>query len=157
GGQIVSNPSPSDPLFGIAPKSDASALWISQAHSNRVFRVRNPLSATPLVDVVLGQLDSTSFQCNRGGAARPGALANSLCRPGSLSLDRQNNLWVSDHSLEFEGNVRLLGFDAALFPANNASMIYAPSATKIFPDIATWTPAFSSTNRMVVGFNPYWN
>jgi hypothetical protein len=37
---------------------------------------------------------------------------------------------------------------------NQPATIWAPSATKIFTSMATWQPAFSSANRMVVGFNP---
>ena len=79
-----------------------------------------------------------------------------LCYPGALSLDRFGNLYVSDHSLEVEGNYRLLIFDKSLFPLTNPEIIFDPSATKIFPKpTMTFEPAFDSTNRMVVGYNGY--
>ncbi|OGY22166.1 MAG: hypothetical protein A2113_03480 [Candidatus Woykebacteria bacterium GWA1_44_8] len=46
-------------------------------------------------------------------------------------------------------------FNKDLFPPDNPSVIYAPAASKIFPQYATYEAAFDSTNRMVVGFNPY--
>jgi hypothetical protein len=52
--------------------------------------------------------------------------------------------------------MRLLEFDASLFPRNNTATIFDPSATKVFQDIATWEPAFDAQNRMVVGYNPFW-
>jgi hypothetical protein len=83
-----------------------------------------------------------------------------LCYPGALALDRFGNLYVSDHAAEVEGNWRLLRFAAALFPPAITTPIFAPSATKIFPykntqPAITFTPAFDSDNRMVVGYNPY--
>jgi hypothetical protein len=107
-----------------------------------------------------------------------------LCFPGALSIDRLGNLYVSDHSLEVSGNWRLLVFEPSLTPADNESVIFAPAATKVFSDlgtvegrffvassepkqaidvsgvrlgeaVATWEPAFDSTNRMVVGFNSW--
>jgi len=142
-------------IWGIAVASDDSYIWVSHSGSNRVFRIRDPLT-TPLVDVILGQTNSSGISCNRGGAAISGALANSLCFPGNIAFDKLGNLYVSDHSLEIQGNMRLLIFSKDLFPINNASVIYAPNATYIKGNIATWEPAFDSNNRMVVGYNPYW-
>ena len=68
-------------------------------------------------------------------------------------MDRFGNLFVSDNSLEYGGNNRLLVFDTSLIPTNNASSIFAPAASKIFPNIAPWQPAFDSQNRMFVGYN----
>ncbi len=136
----------SDPSFGIAPTENSRFLWVSQRDTNRVFRIRNPLSDTErVVDVVLGR-----SSCRRTSAA--------LCKPGALSFDRFGNLFVSDHALEVEGNMRLLVFDGDLFPTRdplNSSLIARPPATKVFPDQATFEPAFDSANRMVVGYNPY--
>jgi hypothetical protein len=83
-----------------------------------------------------------------------------LCYPGALSQDRFGNLYVSDHSLEVQGNYRLLVFKADLFPANPAAAIFGVNASKIFPyrntqPALTFEPAFDSQNRMVVGFNSY--
>jgi hypothetical protein len=86
-----------------------------------------------------------------GGLGIP-ALPNTLSFPGALSFDRKGNLFLSDHSLEVEGNIRLLQFDL-LAPGLSGTVRYAPSAKKIFPDIGAWEPAFDSKNHMVVGWN----
>jgi hypothetical protein len=151
GGQISSFST-----WGMVPTDNSDFLWITDSDNSRVFRVRNPLT-NPVIDVILGQTDATGTQCNRNLGAPPAFLgaADSLCYPGSLSLDRLGNLYVSDQSLEIRGNARLLEFNKDLFPANNATVIYAPAASKIFPNIATWEPAFNSLNQMVVGYNGY--
>ncbi|MFL5734881.1 MAG: hypothetical protein ACJ78Q_17125 [Chloroflexia bacterium] len=154
GGQLSDN-GIYQPFWGIAPTDNSEFLWVSHSSTNRVFRVRDPLS-NPVVDVILGQPDIGSTACNRGGSPRVGMTSGTLCLPGSVSLDRQGNLYVSDHSLEIQGNMRLLVFSKNLFPAYPSRVIFAPDATKIFPNIATWEPAFDSQNHMVVGYNPYW-
>lgn len=151
GGGQVSSTWQYQSFSGVAVSDTGDFLWLAHAATNRVFRVRNPLT-NPEVDVILGQVDSNGTSCNRGGAVQ----SNSLCNPGGLSLDRFGNLYVSDHWLEISGNMRLLEFNKDLFPTDNTSVIYAPAASKIFPNIATWEPAFDSQNRMVIGFNPYW-
>lgn len=161
GGQIDTN-NPYAGFSGLSPAEDDSFLWVSDASTNRVFRIRNPLT-NPVVDVILGQKDNTGILCNQGrstrldgGWPRIDATPSTLCLPGELSFDRLGNLYVSDHSLEIQGNMRLVVFKKDLFPVNNTQVIYAPEASKIFPDIATWEPAFDLNNRMVVGFNHYW-
>ena len=143
------------PFTGIAV-SDAGELWLSHARTNRVLRLRNPLTA-PLVDVVLGQVIVDGTLCNQGhgteGDRQPSP--DSLCLPGHVSFDRLGNLFVSDDSLEIQGNLRLLEFSRNLLPSGNTSVIYAPPATEIFADVATWQPAFDSHNHMVIGYNPY--
>ena len=179
-------------IFGIAPVGKGEFLWLSDSANHRVLRVRDPLT-NPVVDVVLGQKDATGVKCNRRASVETHAsgdasvysspTADVLCFPGSLSLDRQGNLYVSDHSLEIEGNRRLLVFPKELFPANANSVIYAPSASKSFLshpgpdhnmtkeelirndlhhlaardllDASTFEVAFDSGNRMVAGFNLY--
>ena len=143
-------------LAGIAPTPSGDFLWVTDSDNSRVFRIRGPLTASPIVDVVLGQNDAAGTACNWGAAPITGAVPSSLCWPGSLSIDRVGNLYVSDHSSEIKGNMRLLEFNKDLFPTDNTSVIYAPDASKIFPNHATWEAAFDSTNRMVVGFNPYY-
>ncbi len=152
----------------IAPTPHGKFLWISDPVNNRVFRIRQPLTQ-PLVDVVLGQLTLTDNQPNRGEIPPPNtgtslvASLDMLASPGALSLDRNGNLYVSDHFLEADGNWRLLMFARTLFPNNPSSIIFAPSATKEFPiqtqdhtqSHATFEVAFDSTNRMVAGYNPY--
>ena len=180
-------------IRGIAPVGNGEVVWVSDAHNHRVLRLRAPLG-DPVVDVILGQKDATGNKCNRrahiGPWDRPEHVVGApepdmLCFPGALSIDRLGNLYVSDHSLEFSGNWRLLVFTASSIPVDNHAAIFAPAATKVFSDLdtvedryfvafwdagqilsvghtwlspqstATWEPAFDSTNRMVVGFNSY--
>ncbi len=150
---------------GLVPTDRGDFVWISDTFSHRVLRIRNPLTS-PLVDVVLGQTDIAGNLCNRGLIPPPNqgpgpvATADMLCHPGALSLDRQGNLFVSDHGPEAEGNFRLLRFAASLFPAGNSTPLFAVPASKVFPygsgqPAVTFEPAFDSGNRMVVGYNPY--
>lgn len=132
--------------WGLLPSADGGHLWVSQRDMNRIIRIRNPLSENPEVDAILGQLNATSTGC--------GAVSSGLCQPGALSYDKHENIFVSDHALENNGNRRLLVFDP--LPDDNTSVIYAPVPKKIFPDVATWEPAFDSTNQLVIGFNPYY-
>lgn len=137
-------------IWGLAANSDSSFLWVADTYYHRVLRIRSPLS-NPVVDVILGHTTYPDIACNQGGV--PTALT--LCFPGSVSLDRLGNLWVGDSSLEIQGNMRLLEYDAALFPTNNATALYAIPATRIIPNIASWQTAFDSTNRLVAGVNNY--
>jgi hypothetical protein len=162
GGQITSAEA-----MMIAPTANSEFVWITQTLNNRVLRIRDPLGANPVVDVILGQRDIYGTTCNRGLVPNS-ALGTDmvpeldmLCRPGLLSIDKYNNLFVSDHSLEVEGNFRLLMFSSSKFP-QSSSLILAPSADKSFPkqqspgqNHATWETAFDSKNRMVVGYNLY--
>jgi hypothetical protein len=154
GGQLAINTA--DAVFwGLQPAPDDSYLWVSHFDTNRVFRIRNPLT-NPLVDVVLGQNDTASISCNRGGPAVTGATLDSMCLPGSIAMDKLGNLYVSDHSLETQGNMRLLIFAGSGIPTNNTSPIFALPATFVKNNIASWQPAFDANNRMVLGYNPYW-
>ncbi|MEX0616989.1 MAG: DNRLRE domain-containing protein [Candidatus Woykebacteria bacterium] len=137
-------------IWGIAATDGSEFLWVSDTDNHRVLRIRNPLT-NPLVDVVLGQTSITGKQPNQSGSPS----ATTLGSPGALALDRLGNLFVSDHSLEVQGNFRLLVFNKDLFPTNNTSVLFAVAASKIFPDVATWKPAFDSKNQMVVGYNAY--
>jgi len=158
-GDQISAPS-SGAIVGIAPVGNGEFLWLSHSETHRVFRIRDPLT-NPVVDVILGQKDVNGTTCNRGQVPEspygpaPNLTADMLCWPGAVALDRLGNLFVSDHALEVHGNGRLLEFNASLFPTNNTTTIFAPSAKKIFPGILPWEPAFDSQNRMVVGYNVY--
>jgi hypothetical protein len=159
GGGTINFSNASNDVHGIVPSTDGQYLWISQPALSRVLRVRSPLGSSPVVDVILGQTSLSGTSCNQGNSS---SSLTTLCNPGALSLDRNGNLFVSDHYLEDEGNQRLLMFAASTFPPSPTSVLYAPAATKEFPAsnsfgkaMATFEPAFDSTNRMVVGFNPY--
>ncbi|NTV23679.1 MAG: hypothetical protein HGA85_04865, partial [Nanoarchaeota archaeon] len=149
---------------GVAISNDGNFVWVSSPVTNRVFRIRGALTNDPRVDVILGQTDFGVTYCNRiygSDNGNPvGIQSDTLCNPGGLAFDNIGNLYVSDHWLESQGNRRLLRFNPELFPTNEEDVIYAPSASKIFQgnsngNLATWTPAFDSKNRMVVGFNPW--
>ena len=166
-------------IDAVAPVGQGEFLWVTDRNNHRVLRIRDPL-VNPIVDVILGQENTEGNQCNRGIDPSPFSAADTLCSPGALSIDRLGNLYVSDHSLEVEGNRRLLIFPAEATPTDNSSAVFAPSASKIFTHFnnsrlvfdqwnkngpidqliplvhaATWEPAFDSTNRMVVGYNAY--
>ena len=181
-------------LFGIAPTDDGRFLWLSDTDNHRVLRIRDPI-ANPIVDVILGQAEPSGAKCNRRAQVGPHSerdpevyddpLDNMLCFPGALSIDNLGNLYVADHSLEAEGNWRLLIFAPELTPTTNTSTIFAPDASKNVrvsgvggarvvsggfelgvlvrnvgaylgvPSTAVWEPAFDSRNRMAVGYNSY--
>ncbi len=146
-------------LWGVVASDNSEFLWISDTTKNRVVRIRNPLDSNRVVDVILGQTDISGTFPNRYSGSndsteiRARATANTLYLPGALALDRSGNLFVSDHSLETQGNLRLLVFKKEDLPANNAQINLAPAAFKIFPNLTSWAPAFDSQNRMFVGFN----
>jgi sugar lactone lactonase YvrE len=157
--------------FGLVPSPDGQYLWLSQTEASRAVRVRGPLTASPIVDIILGQTTTTGADCNRGVVPEPNTLTNlvadltMLCMPSALSMDRMGNLYVADDVIEDRGNWRLLMFGASTFPATPSSVLFAPAAAKSFPKdmgttsfpnrTAVFEPAFDASNRMVVGFNPY--
>jgi DNA-binding beta-propeller fold protein YncE len=160
-------------IGGIAPNSRGTLLWVADPRHNRVFRIRDPLT-DPVVDVVIGQNDATGTGCNYGRDPdipdiRFPPLSqsrDSLCEPGSVVLDHHGNVWVSDSALEFQGNRRLLEYDASLFRGGSSTALFAPPATRVFGTNGSftslgcqdalcgpWEPAFSSRGQMVVGLN----
>jgi|GEM_PF-3828512 len=147
---------------GIVPTAHGEYLYFSESARNRVLRIKDPLGSNPVVDMVIGQQKLGDTDCNQGQTFTAGIdpSKNLLCNPGDLSIDRKSNLYVSDHSLETRGNWRLLMYSQASLPTTNTGVVFNLSATKSFPSAnppshATWEPAFDSTNRMVVGVNPY--
>ena len=114
-------------IQGIIPIGGGEFLWLSDTDNHRVLRIRDPLT-NPVVDVVLGQLNAGDTECNRG--RHTGASLSELCYPGALSIDRMGNLYVSDHALEVNGNLRLLVFSADSTPLTNSETIFAPRAAK---------------------------
>ena len=125
-------------IFGLAPEGNGERLWISDTDNHRVVRIRDPLTV-PVVDVVLGQHDANSRECNRGRfpavdrkAIESGRNNDVLCFSGALSIDRLGNLYVSDHALEVNGNRRLLVFPASVTEPSNSQAVFGPPATKAF-------------------------
>lgn len=158
GGEIVFDYA--NGVNAIAPTADGEYLWVTQNESSRVFRIKGPLTETPVVDIVLGQTDLSGTQCNQGGQMT----LSTLCKPGHIALDNHGNLYVSDHFIEAEGNFRMLMFSHDLFHNDpQGAALFAPIATKEFSkqdqnnsqSHATFQPAFDSSNRMYVGYNPY--
>lgn len=146
---------------------DGKFLYIVQSEKNRILRFRDVLT-NPVIDVILGQKTVDGIVCNQDdpnyragvipwGASKP---LNYLCRPGSVAFDHFGNLFVSDHSLEVEGNMRMLIFkknDHAFLqdPQNVQSVLLGPTASQVIPAVSAWEPAFNSQNHMVVGYNGY--
>jgi sugar lactone lactonase YvrE len=82
-----------DPLLlgGLAVDSRGN-LWLSDILNNRVLEFNRPFDTDGVADWVLGQGNSFKTRtCNKGGRS-----ARSLCRPGALAFDRDDNLYVAD-------------------------------------------------------------
>jgi hypothetical protein len=122
-------------IGGVAPNRDGSAVWLADPRRNRVFRIRNPLTA-PVADVVLGQASPAGTDCNQG-AGSPSRV--SLCQPGSVTLDRKGNVWVSDAALEAVGNLRLLEYDASLFRGIGTTARFSVPASRVFGTNGSFT------------------
>lgn len=153
------------------------AIWVSDRDDNRVFRINyvSPGQSTG-VDVVLGQASAGGRACNRGRGNRSPS-QDSLCAPGGIAVDLLGNLFVSDHAREFDGNHRLLMWDAERLRTGLGGTAFGLPASRVFgrggsfsePDCRTplcapFDPVFdgkhgardtAAPNRMVVGVNPY--
>ena len=155
-------------LAGIAVQPDCDCLWLSDEQNHRVFRIKD-VTTNPTVDIILGQLNNSGIECNQG-RGRNSPSRDSLCHPGALAFDNDGNLFVADHNLEFDGNLRLLEWDASVLPTNPTSAIYGIPASRVFgrnndftepnclpadPMCAPWETAFNSQGNMAVGFNGY--
>lgn len=155
---------------GIAPEDSGDRIWVSDPYRHRVFRISQAMTS-PVVDIVLGQTSLEGTKCNQG-RGRDYPTRDSLCYPGALALDPQGNLWISDHSLEFIGNHRLLEYDGTLFPDSPTTALFGIPATRVYgrngsftepnclspsidPLCAPFEPAFDLSGRMVVGLNAY--
>jgi hypothetical protein len=107
---------------GLAYDAVEDVLWLGDNVRRRVLRVKNPTSSSPVVDLVLGQVNKTN------GAANAGLLQGATSKAVfdavfSLALDNFGNLYVVDGQFEgTNGNERVVRFDAAKLvpPANNA-------------------------------------
>jgi hypothetical protein len=75
---------------------------------------------------------------------------------------------VSDHSLEATGNLRMLEYDASLFPPAPAAALFAVPASRVYGTGGSFTgqacsdqlcgpfePGFSERGQMMVGLNGY--
>ena len=144
-----------DDITDIEVTADGKFLWLLQSGKSRVLRIRDPLT-NPVIDVILGQSSVLGTSCNQGTSGANGnAPLNDLCYPGSVSYDKLGNLFVADHSLEIQGNLRILVFNKDTIPDNPTSVVLAPFASKNFTNIRAWEMAFDSQNHMAVGYNGY--
>lgn len=167
GGSVSLTNSSSFPghVEGLAVAPDASYLWFTDAYASRVMRIRNPLTY-PVVDIVLGQPNSTSTTTDYPSGTPS---QTNLNNPGSAVLDQYGNLFVGDHSLEFNGDGRLLRYDAPSIQNNSttahfnvpASAVYGVGGTHNFtsagdanPQNASianpWEPAISPGDGVLV-------
>ncbi len=97
-------------------------LWVADLGNNRVLRFPRPFTNGEAADVVLGQADFVSSNCN--GAT--GTVSQStLCRPSGIAFDLQGDLWVADSN-----NNRVLEFRPPFTTDMNASVeLGQPAAT----------------------------
>ncbi len=157
-------------LGGIDVQPGCDCLWVTDEGNNRALRIRNA-STQPIVDIVLGQVDASGTECNQG-RGRNSPSQDSLCHPGALSFDRDGNLYIADHNLEFDGNLRMLVWDASQLPDAPVSAVFGIPANHVLgrngsftepncqnlrddPFCGPWEPAFDMLGNMAIGFNGY--
>ena len=139
-------------LGGICTYVDAGGiryLWVSNnggdTGGNRVFRVRDPLNEKglgPVVDIVLGQPNSTSTVVNYPGG---NPTQSSLYNPGTIAVDHHGNLYVSDHSFEFTGNARMLRWNKSTLDNTTALTLSTGKAQYLVPADAVYGTNYSFT------------
>jgi len=143
---------------GLAVNPSGSQLWVAHPDSNRVVRIRNPLT-NPQVDMVLGQSDASKTSCNsylEMNSIPDDYKKIMLCNPGSVSLDPSGNVYVSDAALEVRGNKRLMIWNSNRLPNNNSQTIYGlPSDKIVLNGAGPLQVAFDSAGHGVVGYNSY--
>jgi hypothetical protein len=152
----------------IAVDPNAQFLWISDPPDSRVLRIRNPLTH-PQVDIILGQPNAAGTMVDYPGG---NPSQTNLNYPGGLALDHHGNLYVADHSLEVNGDGRLLRYNASEIGNTGTTAIFGLPASAVYgaggltnftsAGCATgalnggvcgpWGPAFNSDDSiMVVG------
>jgi len=78
-------------LGGLAVDSRGN-LWLSDVFNNRILEFDRPFETDGVADYVLGQGNSFRTRtCNKGSRS-----ARTLCNPGALAFDRDDNLFVAD-------------------------------------------------------------
>ncbi len=157
-------------LGDFAFSKDGDSVWIADTGNSREFRVTNlnklkDAAMGPYVDVVLGKPDISATSCT-------GPSQTTLCRCGHVSLDSKDNVYVSDNGGEAGSNLRLLRFDASLFPAGKANgVLTGVPASQVWGTggsydvigsasgdfvISPFKIAIDSKDRVVVTNNPYY-
>ncbi|HWB87012.1 MAG TPA: hypothetical protein VG675_22910 [Bryobacteraceae bacterium] len=98
-----------DAGIAIDSSGDTPHLYVADPYNNRVLGFRDLRSIAPgsRADIVIGQPDMQTAECNypTNDANQPSQ--QSLCRPIGLAVDAQGNLYVAD-----SGNGRVLRFPA---------------------------------------------
>ncbi len=92
-------------------------LYVADSGNSRVLGYDRPLEQ-PVANIVIGQLDFLSYQCNMGGAPS----ASSLCLPAGVAADGSGNLYVGD-----QNNNRVLGYDAPRSSGQPARLVFGQS------------------------------
>ncbi len=151
-------------ISGLAVDPNANFVWISDPYGSRVIRIRNPLTS-PVADIIVGQPNASSNMANY-----PSGTPNqtNLNNPGAVVLDHHQNLWITDHSLEFNGDSRLLRYDAASVVNTGATALFGIPASAIYGAggltnfntngcvnaalgiCVPWGPAFNSDDSVLV-------
>lgn len=146
-------------------------LWVFDVAHHRLLRVSNPDDyATKLyVDAVIGQVNKTDGQLNRGMAAPDAA---SFGRVGDIKFDNAGNLYVVDNTYECHPNARVITFLAedlaaisTMFPSIEAKRVFVVDTftetaicrihEKRMNPFSPVSVAFNSDNDMVIGNDGY--
>ncbi len=107
------NPTASDLCkpYGVAVDAGGD-LYIADYSNNRVLEYNAPLTNGAAANMVLGQSDFFSGDCNA-------VSGSSLCSPSGIVADSSSNLWVSD-----SGNNRVLEYNAGFTTGATANRVF---------------------------------
>lgn len=126
----------------------------SRYNNNEYVPVHFPLYFEGAIATIGGRVNNAYLAASEG----QNVTEDSLCVPSFTTIDRKGNVWVTDHSLEAQGNIRLLEFDANQFPTTTSTPTQVTSgvaARRIYNDIGVWEPAFDHENRLFISYNHY--
>ena len=120
---------------GLCYDPTLDALWLSDYPRNRILRIANPLSATPKVNLVIGQTSKTGSDDNHGLGLYT-TDARGIAAPWTLAIDHFGNLYAVDSGFEGRddnaGNLRVLRFDAAAITPQSGNIFRNPGASGVF-------------------------
>ena len=151
---------------GLAYDDVDNVLWVSDGNKNRVLRLRDPLSSTPKIEMVLGQTNKTAGAKNHGigdwESFNYTVDAYGFAALWSLHLDNYRNLYVVDSGYEGRhdnsGNLRVVRFDYTNTVYTGEMFPFYP-ATAVFgkPDLTTtrlWNEAHRPRTPISLAFGP---